>query len=938
MFVDAAGVLLEDNAMHFFPAYTNHGVRHVRDVLATAVELVPEEVWVQELLTDRDAAVLVCACVLHDLAMHLQPTGFVSLVTAENFQPVRWFNERHGTRPADMPWSVLWARFCVEARHLDRSELERIIGPDANETPRVVLSEHLDPPSWQEADILIIGEFLRRHHPRLAHETALQGLPGLPSLVPEMLAPLPDIVGLVARSHGESLRHMLEYLRYRYGTGLQPARTSAVYLMGLLRVADYLQIESSRAPAALMHLKNPPSRQSIDEWTKHAAVATVTADDEDPRAARALVTASHGLRTHLQLRALFEGLQAEMDTTSAILSETYGRSRFAPLELQYRRVVSNIDTPAMEDELPYVPLDASLRSGDDLFRLLVGVLYGREPAVAGRELLQNAVDAVKDRRRLPQPIAGEAEGDEPDVTFLLDENESGAFTLRVRDHGVGMTPEVVADYFLRAGASYRPSPSDLAPLDPAMRDATARGGRFGIGAFSAFLLGDTISVMTRHVTASRAVHFTVSFDEALVEMRWADAPVGTEVTVAIDPAVIQSQIARGHGSAWDFLDAIAGLYWLTEPRVDFVLRDCSGNERRAHQDVFARVADGSDTSSTWRSVDVPHFGTVLWTPPTHGTRGLAHNGIAVRRPKAAEWQRVAPYVWTHPSNTDGLERPALAVFDVGHRLPLTLDRYGLADETLQFEEYLLRSIGLDLAVHALLHGDAAHPLDKGALRALYGPRGFVPALPNLVARFASGPVLEVDLWGVSVADTTAFVRRTKALGWRVSGEGTVADLVAPGMFRNTRRYLHERSEVWQKRNGLQVQALLLARRSAESIAFRRFARPLAGAAKEQDGVLAIAWGQDGEPWSLGDEALERLEQAAVIWARSERKAAGIAVALLAQREPPPSDALAEAWLDVIGGELDQDEERRIRQLDAALDRFPQLEVHRSALTARAQAR
>jgi hypothetical protein len=54
-------------------------------------------------------------------------------------------------------------------------------------------------------DRVLIGEFIRRHHARLAHEIALVGVPGptgnaiqLNALPPD----LADLAGLIARSHG----------------------------------------------------------------------------------------------------------------------------------------------------------------------------------------------------------------------------------------------------------------------------------------------------------------------------------------------------------------------------------------------------------------------------------------------------------------------------------------------------------------------------------------------------------------------------------------------------------------------------------------------------------------------------------------------------------------------------------------------------------------
>jgi len=216
---DAVGTILDANAMPFFPAFTDHGAHHVERVLKAAVELTPDEVWEKDLFKPADAAVLVCAAMLHDLALHLHPGGFIELVSEETpFKPTLWFKEDHVGRPADSPWPKLWAAFQREARHFGLSKIESLFGPGAEGVPLVAHEETLDPRTWTETDRLLIGEFLRRHHARLSHEIALYGFPGLgPDQFPVLEARMPDLadaVGTLARSHNEPLRLMLDYLTF----------------------------------------------------------------------------------------------------------------------------------------------------------------------------------------------------------------------------------------------------------------------------------------------------------------------------------------------------------------------------------------------------------------------------------------------------------------------------------------------------------------------------------------------------------------------------------------------------------------------------------------------------------------------------------------------------------------------------------------------------
>lgn len=95
-------------------------------------------------------------------------------------------------------------QFLTEARRFDQHNLHSLFGSfdPVQEVPSNKLGltfKHR----------LLIGEFLRRHHARLAHEIAISGIPGPGS--PVALADfefkdLMDLSGYVARSHNSSIR------------------------------------------------------------------------------------------------------------------------------------------------------------------------------------------------------------------------------------------------------------------------------------------------------------------------------------------------------------------------------------------------------------------------------------------------------------------------------------------------------------------------------------------------------------------------------------------------------------------------------------------------------------------------------------------------------------------------------------------------------------
>jgi molecular chaperone HtpG len=151
---------IQSSGIPFFPEYTEHGVNHITDVLQTASSLVRDEAW--SVVTPKDAGMLCVSTLLHDCAMHLTEDGFLALVQDGSW-PIRL--------PGEMPWHQLWPEFLSEASRFDRRKLMALFG--SNEP---IHRPDPSPSGWQKRDYLLIGEFLRRHHARLAQEIALAGV------------------------------------------------------------------------------------------------------------------------------------------------------------------------------------------------------------------------------------------------------------------------------------------------------------------------------------------------------------------------------------------------------------------------------------------------------------------------------------------------------------------------------------------------------------------------------------------------------------------------------------------------------------------------------------------------------------------------------------------------------------------------------------------
>ena len=353
-------------------------------------------------------------------------------------------------------------------------------------------------------------------------------------------------------------------------------------------------------------IKSPISQR---EWRTNQEFRQISWGNPEPESIQIPAKPSN-VQSFLNLRKWLTEIQAELDSTWAVFGEIYGNHRrFSKLQLTVRRVHSNIldDPQAFARNCAFVPKRVNLGvGGPEVLKLFVEPLYGSRPEFGVRELIQNGVDAVRERGTMEGQIA--TAGDSPeniaDVLVWLDgPDPAGKSKLTITDRGIGMTEEVITEYFLKAGASFRRSMAWKRRFEPETqrtnpqqtRATVLRSGRFGIGVLAAFLLGDRIEVSTRHVTSPRGIRFSVSADFSRpltetesIQLDYAeDIPIGTTISVEVTkiqpdpPGVTGTNIFTGD-NLWDW-------YCLAKPSVQRLI----GAEKKVlKQSVTAPPEEG----------------------------------------------------------------------------------------------------------------------------------------------------------------------------------------------------------------------------------------------------------------------------------------------------------------------------------------------------------
>ena len=302
---------------------------------------------------------------------------------------------------------------------------------------------------------------------------------------------------------------LLKYIECRYDNRLDAQRNvHSVYLMALLRIADYLQMQKERAPKVVLMIQtlmNPISRRA---WASHQAIKALPAFNKgeevyveaDPKS----------VEVYVHLKDLISDIQAEIDASWVALGEVYSNHvHFRKLGLRglsVRRILSNLESEDLLKKIRYIPRRAAFAANQNLLKHLVGPLYADEPAFGVRELLQNSVDAIREYRRFKEKCGLTAGDPRDDLVRLKIFEDNGSSWIEVSDSGIGMSDDIIIDYFLTAGASFRHSYTWRKEyLDDKGRSSVLRSGRFGVGALAAFLLGEKITPLNTDSNSKQAL-------------------------------------------------------------------------------------------------------------------------------------------------------------------------------------------------------------------------------------------------------------------------------------------------------------------------------------------------------------------------------------------------------------------------------------------------
>lgn len=429
-----------------FDNYTLHDETHVLNVLDAMAGLLGDQV---ENLTAGESELLILSAAFHDLGMVYSEQDIVSCVNDED-KLRDYYNIYPYLRGSD---TKSWDE-SVQQDYL------RWLHP------------------FRVGDVLQQSEW-RAHFSKRPKEVASE-----------------DVIIAVCRAHGESPDKLRREATEQYGSlkYLRFKDVDPLFCAIILRLADILDFDDSRAPSALFRYAGR-SEKSVEEWKKHIAsmgfyFSSTPSSDDLPYGAY-FTNPTIERAAHLFL----DWIDEELSNSRNLLPFTY--NRWTSFSFPYKVDRSEIERIGYDYGDFKITMDQS-----QIMEFLIGENLYDDRSVFVRELLQNSIDATLLRAEMDSEFAKKINTDEARIDLWEWWDDNGDLWFRIDDRGTGMTRGMLEKYFLKAGNSYYNS-------QELKRDLNGKSfsgiSRFGIGFLSSFLCGREAYVSTTYWNSEKNI-------------------------------------------------------------------------------------------------------------------------------------------------------------------------------------------------------------------------------------------------------------------------------------------------------------------------------------------------------------------------------------------------------------------------------------------------
>jgi len=450
-----------------FAHYTSHAVDHSDEIVRQLSMLLYEDSQDQYSITVDlnavEAYLLLLSAYLHDAGMVVSDSEKLQVLQSDEWLD---FSSKHS------------------AELISDRELKGAAGPEPSADQQLFVA------GLEQR--LMLAEFFRRQHASRAGGAINSALRVDTDCLGGDTAAVTTLAAICA-GHGLGRGDLALDFSYPNRRDIFAEPVQVRLLTILLRLGDLLDMRFDRACPLLHSIASPLPASSEVHWSQYARITNRVTSPE-----RIEVRAE--CETAQEHRLLLDWCSWIVDEARAAPGLVGGGVRHA----NWKPPMATVGGP--DDSIQilrapgarYRPEDWRFQfdEGEVVLRLVQDV--HREPLGFLRELLQNALDTTRARACLVAGSSGqfpnllpEADRARFTIDVTLEVDGDAVLSVEVKDNGLGMTSDIVKNYFLQIGRSWYRSDQ----FQQGFRFAPS--SRFGIGFLSVFAVSDEVKVTTR---------------------------------------------------------------------------------------------------------------------------------------------------------------------------------------------------------------------------------------------------------------------------------------------------------------------------------------------------------------------------------------------------------------------------------------------------------
>ena len=307
-----------------------------------------------------------------------------------------------------------------------------------------------------------------------------------------------DKIATICETHGLSILETIN--NQKFDGDSEWLEADLRFCAIILRIADILDCTDNRAPEILYEYNKIKDQKSFDyektrkEWEKHRDILGFKYPpkriDMYPLF---FATQCKDIEVQKNVYEFLDMIDEELKSCNYALKFCSDRwKKFNLPGYVDRKEVKGVGFKYGEYKLT---LDH-----EQILNLLIGENLYDDSSVFVRELIQNSLDSIRVRLSIKD------DSFVPSINITGWVDQEGQYWFRIEDNGMGMSEDIILNYFLKVGSSYYNS-EDFRFIKNKYR--CDEGGeftpisKFGIGLLSCFLCSEVIEVSTHHISGEK---------------------------------------------------------------------------------------------------------------------------------------------------------------------------------------------------------------------------------------------------------------------------------------------------------------------------------------------------------------------------------------------------------------------------------------------------